>query len=418
MDFGDHASRPLTDTCWKASMHTIDDIKAKAIAAIDRIAPALWAASLDIHAHPELGYAEVHAARVLTDLLWDAGVIVELGVAGMPTAFRAHIPGRTNRPAIALLAEMDALPEIGHGCGHNLIGSSAVGAGLGLAEVAAELPGAIVILGCPAEETAVDDSGGKLKLIAAGMFDDIDAALMVHPGTLDMVSTAGSLASCGYEFAFRGRAAHAALAPEEGINALDAVLLTFQGVNALRQHVRPDVRMHGIITAGGSSPNVVPEHAACRFRMRAADARYLSQVAERVLNCARAGSLATGAELSVREYAPGYAETRPNETLAQAFAENLTGLGRLVQVHSSLERKASTDFGNVSQVMPAIAATVAIAEDGVWFHTPEFAAAAASGTARTMLIDSAKGLALTAIDLLIRPGLLQAATAEFYARRR
>lgn len=398
-------------------MDFIDDMKVRASAAIDRSADKLWTASLDIHAHPELGYAETHAARVLCDLLWDAGIIVELGLAGMPTAFRADIPGQTRRPAIALLAEMDALPGIGHGCGHNLIGSAAVGAGLGLAAVARDLPGAIVILGCPAEETVVDGSGGKLRLIASGAFDDIDAALMVHPGTLDIVSTAGSLASCGFEFEFRGRPAHASLAPEEGINALDAVILTFQGINALRQHVRPDVRMHGIITHGGSTPNVVPHHAACRFRLRSESSSYLAQVAEKVVNCARAGALATGAELHVREYAPGYAETRANEALAQAFARNLTGLGRSAELQSQLERKASTDFGNVSQVVPAASATVAIADEGIWFHTEEFAAAAASDAARAMLLDSAKGLAHTALDLLLQPGLLEAATREFYARQ-
>lgn len=399
-------------------MNPIEQIKSQAAAAIDAAADRLWSASLQIHAHPELGYAETRTAKVLTDLLWDAGMVVELGIGGMPTAFRAYIPGQKSRPAIAILAEMDALPDIGHGCGHNLIGVAAVGAGLGLAALAAALPGGVVILGCPAEETVVDGAGGKLRLIAAGAFDDVDAALMVHPGTLDMVSTAGSLASCGYEFEFCGRAAHAALSPEEGINALDAVMLTFQGINALRQHVRPDVRMHGIVTEGGHSPNVVPDRAVCRFRLRAEDGRYLSQVAEKALNCARAGALATGARLNVREYAPAYAETRPNDAMAKAFAKNLSALGRKVEVQSALERKASTDFGNVSQVVPGVSATLAIAPEGIWFHTPEFSAAAASSAGRAMLIDSAKGLAATAIDLVAQPGLLDAATKEFYARRR
>lgn len=220
-------------------MSGIEALKTRACAVVDAQAARLWATSLAIHGVPELGYVEYRAAELLSELLAEAGLPVERGIAEMPTAFRAGISGQQARPCIAVLAEMDALPGLGHACGHNLIGTAAVGAGLALAAVADDLPGSAVVLGCPAEESAVEGSGGKIRLLRAGIFDGVDAAIMVHPGTLDLVSTTVSLASCGLEFDFIGKAAHAALAPHQGINALDGVLHTFNGINALRQHLPP-----------------------------------------------------------------------------------------------------------------------------------------------------------------------------------
>ena len=381
-------------------MSDTEDLKVRACAAVDGWAARLWETSLAIHRTPELGYAEYRTADLLCSLLEQGGLAVERGIADMPTAFRAVVRGRCERPCVAILAEMDALPGVGHACGHNLIGAAAAGAGLGLAAVAADLPGSAVVLGCPAEESAVDGSGGKIRLLRAGVFDAVDAAIMVHPGTLDLVSTSTSLASCGLEFEFIGKAAHAALAPDQGINALDGVLHTFSAINALRQALPQDARIHGIITHGGTSPGIIPERAVCRFRVRAKNAIELGKISERVTNCARAGELASGARLIIRETTPMYAEMQPDATVANALCRNLIAVGRPISTSSPDERKASTDFGNVSQMIPAACATVAIADDTVAIHSPAFTDAAAAEPARRMLVDSAKALAMTTVDLL------------------
>ncbi len=284
--------------------------------------------------------------------------------------------------------------------------------------VAPELPGSAVILGCPAEESTVDGAGGKIRLVRSGAFADVAAAIMMHPSTEDVVSVTSSLAASGFEFAFQGKAAHAAAMPEAGINALDGVLHTFSAINALRQHVRQDVRIHGIITYGGATPNIVPERAVCRFRVRAADRGYLAEVAEKVVNCARAGALASGATLSISEYAPMYEELRPNAALAAVLCRNLVAVGRPAHMESRYEGRASTDLGNVSQVAPAVSASVAIAGEKVAIHSHEFAAAAASDRARQALLDSAKALAMTAIDLMAEPALLKSVRDEFERRGR
>ena len=396
-------------------MPHVQRLKERACRAVDEWAGRLWETSLAIHGRPELGYQEVHAASLLCDLLSTGGIEVERTLAGLETAFRGRLPGAPRRPAIAVLAEYDALPKIGHGCGHNLIGVSAAGAAIAAAALGGELPGSVVVLGCPAEESAVDDSGGKIKLLAAGAFDEIDAAIMMHPGTIDLVPVTGSLASAGLEFEFFGKAAHAAIEPEEGINALDAVIQTFVGVNALRQHVRSDVRMHGIITDGGQSPNIVPAHACCRFRVRSENREYLAQVIKRVRACAEAAATATGARLASRATAAMYEEMRPNKTVAELMSNHMVHLGRVLHT-APVTSKASSDLGNVSQRIPAACATVKIAEMGVAFHSAQFAAASASDAGRRALLDGAKTLVLTAIDLICDGDRLAAAKQECEAR--
>jgi amidohydrolase len=319
---------------------------------------------------------------------------------------------------VAILAEYDALPEIGHGCGHNLIATASLGAILALKAVAPELPGSAVLLGCPAEESAVDDAGGKIRLVAAGCFDDVDAALMVHPATEDLVSNRGSLAACGYEFTFIGKPAHAASMPHHGINALDGVIQTFNGINALRQHLLPDVRIHGIITDGGASANIVPARAVCRFRVRAEEGAYLASVVEKVKRCAEAGALASGAMLTVREVARMYEDLWPSAALGKVFRDNLIALGRPVRSVPRRKGKGSTDFGNVSHVVPCVEARLRIAGEDVAGHSQEFADAAISEAGRRMMLDAAKGLARTAIDLMSDPAPLAAARAELVKRQR
>ena len=258
--------------------------------AIDESREGLMNISMDIHSHPELNYQEYHASKLLADTLEQNGFQVERGVGGVETAFRGTLEGGMgDGPTVALLVEYDALPEIGHGCGHNLIAISNLGAGLGVKAALPSLPGRIVVLGTPAEE----GGGGKIRMIESGVFDGVDIALSSHPAsnltTFDTDAPIGegwSLAMTACKFEFRGKAAHAASRPEAGINALNAVIHLFNGIDSLRQHVRSDVRIHGVITDGGMAANVVPEYAAAYFMIRSADRVYLNEVVEKVINVA------------------------------------------------------------------------------------------------------------------------------------
>ena len=396
-------------------MSDVAALKHRACQAIDRRAAELIQTADWIHAHPEIGHQEVEASRRLSSMLESAGIPVQMGTAGMATAFKAELDGKNGaRPRVAILAEYDALPGLGHGCGHNLIGTSAVGAGLALKEVMRELDGSIWVLGTPAEESAAPNSGGKVHMVNAGVFQDVDAAIMFHPGTETAITLDRSLAARGFEFYFHGRAAHAAGAPEEGINALDAVVLMYNAVSVLRQQVRSDVRIHGIILSGGAAANIIPDYAAIRYRTRADDSEYLAEVVERVLACAEGAARATGCRLEWKEYMPGYENTMPNKVLLELMSENLRSLG--VQVNNERRRsgRGSTDFGNVSRRVPGIEARIAITEvletPG---HSVEFREAAGSDLGRQAMLTAAKGLAMTAIDLLCNPEHLKRAKTVF-----
>ncbi len=381
-------------------------LKGRACEAVDAWAGRLWETSLAIHREPELGYQEHRTAARLCSLLEDGGLAVERGLAEMPTAFRATVHGAAGAPIVALLAEMDALPGMGHGCGHNLIGTAAAGAGIALATVAEELEGSAVVLGCPAEESNVEGSGGKVRLLDAGIFDGVCAAIMVHPGTVDYICVTrepDSRAACGLAFEFTGKAAHAGMNPHMGIDALAAVLQLFNGIALARSGFPPDASVHGIITDGGRSPGIIPERAACRFGLRARNRDELRTVRERLIECARGAAQALGAGVEVRPMGPLIDEVRHHPAVASALKANLDVVGREMCTWLPPGPLPSTDFGNVSQVVPAASAGVAIADASVALHSPEFVAAAAGEPARRMLIDSAKALAMTAIDLLGHP---------------
>src|SRR5438132_5754923 len=338
-----------------------------------------------------------------------------MGTAGMATALKADLGGKkAARPRVAILAEYDALPGLGHGCGHNLIGTSAVGAGLALEQVLGDLDGSVWVLGTPAEESAAPNSGGKVHMVNAGVFQDVDAAIMFHPGTETAVTMDRSLAARGFEFYFRGRAAHAAGAPEEGINALDAVVLMYNAISVLRQQVRSDVRIHGIILSGGAAANIIPDYAAIRYRTRADDSDYLAEIVERVVACAEGAAKATGCRLEWKEYMPGYENTMPNKVLLELITNNLRSLG--VQVNNERRRsgRGSTDFGNVSRRVPGIEARIAITDvietPG---HSIQFREAAGSDQGRQAMLYAAKSLAMTVVDLLSNHEYLKQAKAVF-----
>ena len=384
---------------------------------------ALFDLSKDVHAHPELNYEEYYSSNALAGFLENHDLKVERGIGGVETAFRATIPGGAGAgPTIAVLAEYDALPEIGHGCGHNLIAMAAMGAALGLQANAQDLPGRIEIIGTPAEE----GGGGKIRLLEAGVFDGIDATLSSHPFSnrtiVPAVSPRGeswSLAMVGYRYMFHGRAAHAAAAPEAGINALNAVIHLFTGIDALRQHLRDDVRMHGVITDGGTAPNVVPEFAAANFMLRSRDGRYLSDdVVGKVMQVAEGAAAMTGSRLEVEEFYPFYENVQPNLTLAQAVGANLQALG--VRLDDPIPGRpgsgASTDFGNVSQAMPAYELRYAVSETPVASHTRDMCDTAITDYALSSALQVAQALSLTASDLLRDATLVEAAKSEFAGR--
>jgi len=392
------------------------------IQAIESLREELRETSLDIHAHPELNYQEHHAAALLADSLERHGFQVERGIGGVETAFSGTIVGGGgDGPTVALLAEYDALPDIGHGCGHNLIAISNLGAGLGAKARMETLPGRLVVIGTPAEE----GGGGKIRLLEAGVFQGVDAVLSSHPASNHTIipteiplDESWSLAMVGYRYGYHGKSAHAASAPEAGINALNAVIHLFTGIDALRQHLRSDVRMHGIITDGGNAPNVVPEFAAANFMLRSRDRVYLDEVVAKVQEVAEGAAKMTGARLEILPFYPMYENVRPNAAMAKALRANAEAVGlRLDSPPAGIRGSGgSTDFGNVSQVLPAFALRFAVSEEPVPGHSLAMAEVAKTDLAHDNALATAKVLALTACDLLADPELLAAAREEFQAR--
>ncbi|MCI0476324.1 MAG: M20 family metallopeptidase [Anaerolineales bacterium] len=392
-------------------MTNISDLKQRAIKNVDAARDELIQLSSTIHANPELAFKEFKSSALLCDALEKHGLKVERGIGGLETAFRAEARGSRSCATIAILAEYDALPELGHACGHNIIGTAAIGAGIALKPLMSEIPGRVLVIGTPAEE----GGGGKVILLKNRAFESVDAAMMVHPAARTMV-TRGSLATQRVTLEFFGKASHAASSPEDGISALEALLAAFHNINAMRLHLRADARVHGIITHGGAAINIIPEYAAAKFSIRAATRAYVAEIMQRVIQCAQAGAVATGAQFK-HSIDDGYLEIIPNRALARAFAENWRALG--VEVHEPRpnERMGSTDMGDVSHALPALHPYIAIVPDGTPGHSVEMRAASNAPVGHTGLLNAAKGLALTAIDLLCDENLMQETQREFAAAK-
>jgi len=387
-------------------------LKDRIAARIDALSPSLDDLALRIHAHPETAYEERFAAAAFAELLQANGHAVVAPVAGVETAFSCEVRSekRDKDPVVAILAEYDALPGVGHGCGHNLIGTAAAGAFLGLAAVSGDLRGTVRLYGTPAEERGA----GKVKLLEAGLFRDVDVAMMFHPADHDVADPL-MLALSVLHLEFRGTAAHAAAAPSMGVNALDGLLLGWTAMSALRQLVRVDSRIHGIITNGGQAANIIPERAAAMVIVRAADAVYLAELRERVLACFQGAAQATGCEL-VHQWGETMDRVTTNPPLGAAFAANAAALGRVMGPRRPGETSGSTDMGNVSSAVPSIHPFLAITPDRVPWHSHAFAAAAREPVALEAMHIAAKALAFTAVDVLTRPDLLREAK-DAHARR-
>ncbi|MFC1954427.1 M20 family metallopeptidase [Chloroflexota bacterium] len=362
--------------------------------------------SLKIHSNPELGFQEEKAVGLLTQYLEENDFSIKRGICQLPTAFRASYG--TGRPAIAILAEYDALAGLGHGCGHNIIATCAVGAGVASKVTIDRFGGSILVIGTPAEELY----GGKVIMAERGAFSDLDAAMIVHPGASD-IATTEALACQTLDVEFFGKTAHAAARPEEGINALEALLQSFAAINSLRQHIRSTARIHGIITDGGEAANVVPSYSAGNFIVRAMENDYLDELKERVLNCFIGAATTSGARLEYRWGEARYNSMRNNLALAQLFIHNMQSLGRNTVLSDPDESFGSTDMGNVSQLVPGIHPFVAIAGKEILLHSAEFALAAASEEGVNGMLDAAKALAMTVLDLVSSPETLADVKKEF-----
>jgi len=360
--------------------------------------------SLKIHANPELCWHEEKASGWLADYLEKNGFKVERGICDLPTSFRASYG--QGKPVIAIMAEYDALPQVGHGCGHNIIGTAAVGAGIAAKLAADQAGGTILVFGTPAEECL----GGKVTMAEKGAFERIDAAVMVHPRGKYNAIGVRFLAVISLDIEFYGKPAHASSAPWDGINALEAMIQSFNGINSLRQHIKNKARIHGVITDGGKVPNVIPEHSAGAFMIRATEDAYLEELREKVLNCFKAAALSTGARLEY-QWGQRCSAVRHNLALIQLWSDNMQSLGR--RVDGFLEIGGSTDMGNVSTIVPSMHPFVAVSPEVIPLHSTEFAAAAATDTAMEGLIDGAKALAMTVADVISQPEVLSQITKEF-----
>ncbi len=390
----------------------LEDAKARMCAEVDRRADALLAASHDIHGHPEENFEEHHAHDLLSDLLETAGLPVERHAYGLDTAFVAR--RGTAGPNVAVLLEYDALPGIGHACGHNIIAAAGLGAGLAAAALADELGGRITILGTPAEE----GGGGKVYMLERGALEGIDAAMMVHPADVEL-RWMTTIAIHRLEVVFHGQSAHAAAAPWLGRNALDAAVLGYMNVAALRQHIRPEERVHGVFTDGGDKPNIVPARAAMQWYVRAGTVESLQPLKERVLTALRAGADAAGCEMEHTWLEPPYADLRGNPPLCDLYAGNAARLGRdVLAPDGENDVVGSTDMGNVSYEVPSIHPMIAVAPPGTSIHTPEFADHAAGPEGDAAVLDGAKAMAMTVADLWLSPDALAATRAAFEAASR
>jgi amidohydrolase len=384
----------------------IENLKSQIVASIDESAEAIFSLSRRIHANPEMGFKEVQASAWITEFMENQGFNVHRGICKFPTAFRASY-GK-GKPAIAFLAEYDALPGLGHGCGHNLISAAGVAAALGSKKAVDVCGGTILLIGTPAEELYA----GKQVMAQRGAFKDLDAVMMVHPDTQDIAVT-HALACQRLDIEFFGKAAHAAGNPHAGINALEAMVLSFNAIDALRQHLPPKAMVHGIITSGGSAANVVPDYSAGNFIVRAADLAVMEVIKQKVLNCFTGAALATGAQMEYKWEDHFYAPVNNNLTICRTYVNNLKQLGRKVELDVAEESFGSTDFGNVSQLVPGMHAQIGVATAGTALHSTQFVKAAISDRALKSTLLGGKAMALTAADLLSSPQLLRKVSGEF-----
>lgn len=360
-----------------------------------------------LYNNPELGLEEFKACAAHTTILTKYGFEVERNFAGLETAFKASYKNGTSGPKIAILAEYDALPGIGHGCGHNIFGVTSVASGIFIKNLMKDLEGEILVIGTPAEET----NGAKVEMVKKGVFNGIDVAMAVHPSGEAHYMSGTSQAMEALQFTFKGKTAHAAGAPHEGINALDGVLQLFNSINALRQQTLETARIHGIITKGGEAANIIPDLAVANFYVRAQTLEYLKGLVERVKNCANGAALATGTTLEIENYETSFANLVTNNKLSAVYEKNLRSIG----VTNIKEKRSngSTDMGDVSHCCPAIHPYFPLTTDHLTGHSIELARATIKEEAYKGMKEAAFALTLTALEIFRDKELLNEIKEEF-----
>ena len=378
------------------------DLKTAAKEKLDSVKERIIELSHKIHAHPEPGFQEVKASGWITEFLSDEGFHVETGICGLPTAFSAK--AGSGPLHIAICAEYDALPEIGHACGHNIIAAAAVGAGIAAAHATDAAGMTVHVLGTPGEESG--DAGGKILMLENGAFADIHAAMMIHPAPADNLIPS-IIAASMFEVEYTGKEAHASAFPEEGINAADALVVAQTAIGLLRQHILPTQRIHGITTHGGDAPNVIPAHTSARYIVRGQTLSELEDLRPRVYKCFEAGALATGCKLDIKGGEKPYAEMIHNLEIIAIFKKNIEALGRTFpsEIPPNSRFSASTDMGNVSQVIPSIQPMIGIDSFPEVNHQPGFTEKCITESASRAVYDGALAMAWTAIDLATDPNL-------------
>jgi amidohydrolase len=370
-------------------MHPHDAVQDR----LDAYRERLITLSHNIHANPELGFQEYKAAGWLKELLLEAGLEVTAPVGGLDTAFEAR--AGTGGLHVAICAEYDCLPDIGHACGHNIIAAAAAAAGIALAPLADELGITVRVIGTPAEE----GGGGKIILLNRGVFNGVHAAMMVHPSPVDILEPP-AIAVAHIDVRYTGKEAHAASFPDMGINAADALTVAQVAIGLLRQHIRPSDKVHGIVTKGGEAPNIIPAHTSARYYIRALKLKYLEALREKVMRCFEAGALATGATLEVEDVSPVYAELVHDPDMAAAYKRHAEALGRVFLEFPNMEQRAgSTDMGNISLAMPSIQPLIGINSWPAIGHQPEFTEHCNKPDADKAVLDGALIMARTAIDI-------------------
>ena len=384
------------------------ELKKKVCDIIDQMAGELVEASHAIHANPEIAFEETFAHRLLTDKVEAAGLSVERHACGLDTAFISSFGSGDTE--VGILSEYDALPGIGHACGHNIIATTGLGASLALSKLNGELPGKVRYLGTPAEESG----NGKELMARQGAFDALDAAMMVHPAGIDLI-TMPSLAVNEVRVTYTGKAAHASAMPFAGVNALDALVTAYQSIAQLRQHIKQSERIHGIFNEAGLAPNIVPDNAVGTFYVRAENGLALADLKKRVQNCFEAGALAAGCDVQIDWALGDYLEIKDSWPIAERYKRNAESLGRdffpLEKMPTS--GAGSTDMGNISHRVPSIHPMIACAPPSVVIHNPEFAKWAGSEKGDKAVVDGTKSLAMTAIDVLTDKTMMQQAKSEF-----
>ena len=387
----------------------MEDTRQGICSEVETLRDVLFGTSDWLMEHPETAFKEFEACEYLGRVLEEQGFTVERGVGGIQTSFLAAPRDcRSRRPRVGFLAEYDALPGIGHGCGHNLIAAASIGAGISLRRVLGDQAGSVAIVGTPAEE----GGGGKAILADAGVFDDTDIAMMVHPSNANLPAK-DSLGRIKFSIEFFGRSAHASGSADQGLNALDALVMTYVGINSLRQHLRPDGRVHGIITHGGDAPNIIPEYTSGLFYVREGSIAYRDELLDRVRAIAQGAAMATGTETKITIDPPSLEPMKRNPALEAVVESNMTELG--IPIDNDDGRKGSSDAGNLSHRLPTIHPLLRIFDPGSYIpgHSKAFCDATASPLGREALLNGAKILALTAFDYINSPELQDRVSQDF-----